>query len=82
MAVDMPMMPLQISELLPGPYETYFAIKCSASGKESAEFAWQVKTQSGFISGKTKSGKTAVISSQNEELIELDYIFQTRVGIR
>ncbi|MDU6412475.1 MAG: DUF2345 domain-containing protein, partial [Yersiniaceae bacterium] len=75
MAASLPNLPC-------GPFSACFRVTDIHTGNEDIPFAWQVTSATGVIQGQTESALTRSINTDNEEPITLNFIRQTRAGIR
>ncbi|HIF9078216.1 TPA: PAAR domain-containing protein [Photobacterium damselae] len=63
-------------------FNEHFVLRDKLTSKNASEFAYKINTNSGSVEGITESGgKTKLISGDKEDLAELEYVFQTKVGI-
>lgn len=75
-------MPAPLPNLSCGPNTACFRVIDSLTRSEDMEFAYQVQTSTGSVGGRTDSALTHVVNSDKEENVNLDYVFQIRVGTR
>ena len=63
-------------------FDEHFVLRDKRTSKNVSNFAYKINTSSGSVEGKTASdGKTKLVSEDKEDISELDYVFQTKVGI-
>ncbi|MCG0456680.1 type VI secretion system tip protein VgrG [Enterobacter cloacae complex sp. ECC445] len=75
-------MPAPLPNLSCGPNTACFRVIDSLTGTEDMEFAYQLSTSTGAIQATTDSSLTNAVSSDTEEPVALDYVFQIRAGTR
>ena len=63
-------------------FDEHFILRDKKTSKNVSNFAYKINTSSGSVEGKTASdGKTKLVSEDKEDISELDYVFQTKIGI-
>ncbi|EJL82271.1 hypothetical protein PMI17_04608, partial [Pantoea sp. GM01] len=65
-----------------GEHSACFKITDTHTGAEDIEFAWALTAETGRIEGQTDKVKTALIRTDREESLMLDYVFQIRAGTK
>ncbi|HDC4685063.1 TPA: DUF2345 domain-containing protein, partial [Enterobacter cloacae] len=79
---DQTKLPAPLPDLSCGPNVACFRISDALTGAEDMEFAYQVKTPTGMLQGRTDSALTHIVNSDTQENVVLDYVFQIRAGTR
>ena len=63
-------------------FNGHFVLRDKRSNMNASNFAYKINTSKDSIEGKTgNDGKTQLVSSDQEDVLELEYVFQIRVGI-
>ncbi|EMH4161412.1 type VI secretion system tip protein VgrG [Pluralibacter gergoviae] len=74
--------PPPLPDLSCGPNTACFRVMDSITGAEDIEFAYQLQTPTGTVTGRTDSAQTQAVNSDTEENVALDYVFQIKAGTR
>lgn len=66
-----------------GLFDEHFCIMDSGTGTPFKHLAYGMTSSTGIVEGLVdSSGKTSKVKSNAEEDLTLDYVFQTRIGLR
>ncbi|HIF9499257.1 TPA: PAAR domain-containing protein [Photobacterium damselae] len=60
----------------------HFILKNRKTSNDVSDFAYKLKSKASSVEGITKDvGKTKLITGEDQDLVELEYVFQTKIGI-
>ena len=63
-------------------FDEHFILRDKRTSKNVSNFAYKINTSLGSVEGETESdGKTKLVSEDKEDILELDYVFQIKIGI-
>jgi hypothetical protein len=63
-------------------FDEHFILRDKKTSKNVSNFAYKINTSLGSVEGETESdGKTKLVSEDKEDILELDYVFQIKIGI-
>ncbi|MGR5263713.1 PAAR domain-containing protein [Photobacterium damselae] len=63
-------------------FNEHFVLRDKLTSKNASEFAYKINTSSGSVEGITDTGgKTKLVTGNKSEIAELEYVFQTKIGI-